>query len=90
MKNADPQDIIFALRKSGTTLTAVARLHGVHANTMRSALIRRQPRQNRQIAEALGRSVHDLWPEWFDEAGRSIQKLRHDLPRAAAAPREAA
>jgi hypothetical protein len=36
------------------------------------ALIKPHPRANAAIAEFLGVSLHELWPQWFDEDGKLI------------------
>ncbi|CAM8540776.1 Ner winged helix-turn-helix DNA-binding domain-containing protein [Klebsiella pneumoniae] len=48
-----PADIIAALKKRGTSLTAVSRNAGLASSTLTNALNRRRPKGERLIAEAL-------------------------------------
>ena len=47
-----PADIIAALKKRGTSLTAVSRNAGLASSTLTNALNRRWPKGERLIAEA--------------------------------------
>jgi Ner family transcriptional regulator len=71
MVNTHPQDIQAAVRKKGTTLSAMSVEHGLHRNVLGQALKIRQPRYNHIIAAYLETTVHALWPEWFHEDGTS-------------------
>lgn len=62
-------DIVAALRKQGSSLAAVGRDLGLARQTMYWALIKPHPRANEAIAHAIGKSMHVLWPNWFDENG---------------------
>lgn len=62
-------DIIAELRKAGSSLAGVGRNVGLSRKSMSWALIKPHPRANSAIAHFLGRPMHELWPEWFDEAG---------------------
>ncbi|MEQ8739534.1 MAG: helix-turn-helix domain-containing protein [Hoeflea sp.] len=68
-RNADPNDLMAEIRKRIGSMSELARRHGVSTSTIRCATRRPQPTGNRIIAEFLGRSVHELWPEWFDADG---------------------
>lgn len=59
------QDIIAAVRKSGTTLAALSRAHGFGSRSLNSALTKRWPRGNAIIASHLNVSRHQIWPNWF-------------------------
>lgn len=54
-------DIIAALKKRGTSLSAVSRSSGLAAN----ALIRHWPKGERLIAEALGIAREQIWPSRY-------------------------
>lgn len=68
-RNKHPEDIKAAIRKRVGTMAELARQHGVHSSTVICAISRPQPTGNRIIAELLGLSLFELWPEWFDADG---------------------
>lgn len=47
-------DIIAAIKKTGTTMSAVSRHAGLSSTTLSNALTRRWPKGERLIAEAIG------------------------------------
>ena len=55
-------DIIAALKKQGTSLSAVSRNSGLASSTLANALTRRWPKGERLIAEALGIAPEQIWP----------------------------
>lgn len=59
------QDILAEIRKRGTTVSALARLHGVQRGTLNQVFYKRSPKGQRIIAEFLGVSRHELWPHWY-------------------------
>lgn len=67
-----PADIVAAIHKKGTTLTALARKHGKADSTLRSALCKPARPSNRIIANFLATPLHVLWPAWFDRRGRLL------------------
>ncbi len=70
MQNLHPIDIRGMVHKTGVSLSRLARQHGANPSTVRKSLYRPVPTGNRVIAAHLGRQLHELWPEWFDESGR--------------------
>ncbi|EAO9608662.1 transcriptional regulator [Salmonella enterica] len=58
-------DIIAALKKQGTSLSAVSRQAGLASSTLANALIRRWPKGERLIADALGVSPEQIWPSRY-------------------------
>jgi Ner family transcriptional regulator len=90
MSNAHPQDVMSAVRKTGTTLSAMSRAIGLHHGVLRVALTVRQPRYNKIIADHLGTTVHALWPDWFHEDGTSRKMGPNPLRQHAAAEKSAA
>lgn len=60
-----PADIIAALKKQGTSLAAVSRNAGLASSTLANALIRRWPKGERLIAEALGVAPEKIWPSRY-------------------------
>lgn len=72
--NQHPEDVKAAVRKTGISLAELARQNGLDVSTTRAALRRPQPSGNRVIAKRLGKKLHQIWPEWFDEAGNRITR----------------
>lgn len=58
-------DIIAALKKQGTSLSAVSRNSGLASSTLANALTRRWPKGERLIAEALGIAPEQIWPSCY-------------------------
>lgn len=58
-------DIIAALKKKGTSLAAVSRLAGLSSATLSNALVRKWPKGERLIAEALGVRPEEIWPSRY-------------------------
>ncbi|MDB6374965.1 helix-turn-helix transcriptional regulator [Photorhabdus bodei] len=55
-------DIIAALKKQGTTLSAVSRKAGLASSTLNNALHRPWPKGEELIATELGLHPSDIWP----------------------------
>lgn len=70
--NAHPEDVKAAVRKKVGSLAALARLHNISDSVVRAALIRPQPTGNKVIAQCLEVSVHELWPQWYNEDGTRL------------------
>ncbi len=60
-----PADIIAALKKQGTSLSAVSRQSGLASSTLENALYRRWPKGERLIADALGVAPEQIWPSRY-------------------------
>ena len=58
-------DIIAALKKRGTSLSAVSRKSGLASSTLANVLTRRWPKGERLIAEALGTAPEQIWPSRY-------------------------
>ncbi|HEI8293011.1 TPA: helix-turn-helix domain-containing protein [Citrobacter koseri] len=58
-------DIIAALKKRGTSLSAVSRQSGLASSTLANAFIRHWPKGERLIAEALGIAPEQIWPSRY-------------------------
>ncbi|MFO6492254.1 helix-turn-helix domain-containing protein [Hafnia alvei] len=58
-------DIIAALKKRGTTMSALSRNAGLASSTLMNALVRRWPKGERLIAEALGVAPEKIWPSRY-------------------------
>jgi len=55
-------DIIAALKKRGTNLSALSRSAGLASSTLANALRRPWPKGEKLIAEALGERPERIWP----------------------------
>lgn len=58
-------DIIAALKKQGTSLSATSRQAGLASSTLANALIRHWLKGERLIAEALGVAPEQIWPSRY-------------------------
>lgn len=58
-------DIIAALKKRGTTLSAVSRKAGLASSTLANALFRHWPKGERLIAQAIGVPPEKIWPSRY-------------------------
>lgn len=61
----DKADIVYALRKNGWTLRALAKESGVSYSTLRSALDKSYPKMERVIASAIGVEPEVIWSERY-------------------------
>lgn len=84
--NKHPEDVKALVRKTGVSLAELARRHGLAAVSGRRCLYEPVPSANRAIAEHLGKTVHEIWPEWFDAKGERILRFsrKRITPDAAA------
>lgn len=60
-----PADIIAGLKKKGTSLAGVSRKAGLASSTLANTIIRRWPKGERLIAEALGVAPEHIWPSRY-------------------------
>ncbi|HHF4602157.1 helix-turn-helix domain-containing protein [Haemophilus influenzae] len=58
-------DIIYALKKKGTTLAALSRQSGLNSRTLNNALDRRYPKGEKIIAGAIGVEPRTIWPSRY-------------------------
>lgn len=58
-------DIIYALKKKGTTLAALSRQSGLNSRTLNNALDRRYPKGEKIIARAIGVKPETIWPSRY-------------------------
>lgn len=68
-----PADIVAAVRKNGSSLVKVSADLGLTRSAASRALLLPHTRVNRAIAALIGVPAHELWPNWFDVAGRRIR-----------------
>lgn len=67
------EDIKAAVRKKGTSLTALAQDNGLSESACRASLRRPQPAADKVISDFLGVPLCKLWPSRY---GREGQRLR--------------
>lgn len=60
-------DIIAAIKKKGTTMSAVSRKAGLCSSTLSNALTRKWPKGEKLIAEAIGVRAEIIWPSRYSE-----------------------
>lgn len=80
----DRHAIVAELRRHGSSLAAVGRQVGLSRQSMYWAFHKPHRNANAAIAAALGVSVCELWPQWFDADGKLISTA--PLPRRRAEP----
>lgn len=71
-----PQEIKAMVWMKGGTLTLVAQRAGLEESACRAALVRCVPKADQAIAKFLGVSLHDLWPDRYDDGGARISHVR--------------
>lgn len=71
-----PADIIAAIRKKGSTLSAVSRNSGLSSSTLTNALTRPWPKGEYIIADFLGVHPSEIWPtRYYDpHSGEKINR----------------
>ncbi|QXO61519.1 helix-turn-helix domain-containing protein [Morganella morganii] len=60
-----PADIIAAIKKRGTSLSALSRNAGLRSVTLNNALARRWPKGEKIIADFLNVSPAEIWPSRY-------------------------
>lgn len=58
-------DIIAALKKAGTNMSALSEANGYSRNNLRNALYRPYPKAEAIIASAIGVKPKDIWPSRY-------------------------
>ena len=81
------EDIKAAVRKSGTTLSALALAHGLSVGAMHRVLRVAWPRAQAIIAAHLGLKPEQIWPSRYDASGRPLPGLRSISRRHPSPPR---
>lgn len=69
-------DVVAAIHKRGTSLAALARDHNLSDAALRASLSAPRAPSNLIISKFLAVPLHELWPEWFDEAGQLLVRNR--------------
>ncbi|EEQ10940.1 Sugar fermentation stimulation protein [Yersinia mollaretii ATCC 43969] len=68
-------DIIAALCKQGTSLTALSRSIGLSSSTLANVLVRPWPKGEWLVAEALDIHPAEIWPSrYYDKEGKLIDR----------------
>lgn len=75
-----PEDVKAAIRKRGTTLTALAHEHGYDASAIGLALRRPWPAVEAIIARAIGATPQAIWPSRYDAQGRPLSRPKRRGP----------
>ena len=70
LKDWHTADIIAALKKRGTNLSALSRQAGLASSTLANALRRPWPKGERLIAEALDIAPEKIWPTRYQHPVR--------------------
>lgn len=73
-------DIIAAVWKRGKSLAALARDNGLSSGTLGAALTYPRLPSNTIIARFLGKTLHEIWPQWFDERDELIRPIAAPPP----------
>lgn len=71
-----PEDIKAAIRKQGTTVTALAQLNGLSESALRQAMQRTVPAADDVIADFLALPKHALWPHRYDREDQPLTPRR--------------
>jgi len=66
------QRIVFEVRERGTTLAALGLSKGYARNTLHCALYKPHPSAHAVIADFLGVSRHEIWPQWYGPDGKRL------------------
>lgn len=79
-KDWHPADIIAAVRKKNTTLSALSRKHGLSSTTLNNALRHSWTKGENIIAEALGIPAWEIWPtRYFNSDGTPKPRTTKEL-----------
>ncbi|MBR0681955.1 transcriptional regulator [Roseomonas eburnea] len=85
-----PEDIKAAVRKSGTTMSALSRAAGLSVGAAKRALDVPWPRAEAIIAARLGVEPQDIWPSRYDRNGLPLKgrpvSVTADRSRSAPTP----
>lgn len=77
------EDIKAAVRKTGTTLKALALEGGLSESACRKALDVPSPLAEALIAKCLDKPLHKIWPNRYDaRGGRRFTRVKYNGPEA--------
>lgn len=84
-----PAEIVAALRKKGTSVSAVSRECGLSSSTLANALNRPWPKGEMILALAIGVDAAEIWPSrYYEKNGRLINREARIRSRKQPAGRE--
>jgi Ner family transcriptional regulator len=88
-KGWHPQDIVAAVKKSGSSLQALGRANGFSRTTFNKATSIRFPRAHQVIAEFLGVPRQIIWPQFYHEDGspKEFRQVRSESAKDEATTR---
>lgn len=69
LQNWHPETVKYAIRRTGKAIRDVAIGASLDPSSLSHGLHRPIPKANQAIADYLGKTVNEIWPEWFDENG---------------------
>jgi Ner family transcriptional regulator len=81
-----PADVVAAIHKAGTTLSALSRQHGYHARSLQVVLRRAWPRGERIVAARVGLRPQAIWPSRYHADGRPRRDVRPTNKHSTANP----
>ncbi len=76
LNDLDPEDIKAAVRKTGTTLSALSKANGYCRSAITIALRRPWPDVERLVAKHLGKQPWAIWPSRYDADGLPLRGVR--------------
>lgn len=76
-KGPHKEEIKAAIRKTGITLKELSKRTGYSRWGISKSLNVPMPRANKAVADLLDRSLHSLWPHWYDQQGQRIKPKAH-------------
>lgn len=80
-----PEDIKAAVRKAGVTMAALARTAGLSRQVLSMCLHSRVSEHgDKIIAQAVGKTPHEIWPSRYRRNGQRIRFACRKLEREAA------
>ena len=77
-----PADILAAIRKKGSTLTALSRESGLGSSTLSNTLSRRWPKGEMIIAQMIGVPAWEIWPSRYYNAKGELVVPKLRTPKA--------
>ncbi len=80
------EDIKAAIRKTGTTLEALALAHKLDRSAVRATLLRPWPRVQTIVAQHLGTQPQKIWPSRYGPDGLPLRGARRKQPHRSPAP----
>ena len=75
-KGIHKEDIKAMVRKQGHTMKDLSIQYEFNPSALTASLYKPYPKANHIIAYALGLTVHEIWPEWYDATGKRIYQPR--------------